>query len=690
MKFAAGEWLFGTAFSLVVAALLVIGGVRLVRALRRFGEEPHVESLLTARAGARRVIKGSLLVLGVALAFLALSRPQYGQGTRLIPATNLDVVLVLDYSKSMYARDITPSRIARAKAEVGRLIGRLPGARFAAVAFAGEPMSFPLTSDGAAIAQFLRQLAPNDMPVGGTAIARALEAGRELLRRDPLSEKHRRVMVLITDGEDLEGDPVASARAAQGDQITIFVVQIGGRTPEPIPEVDDSGRVMEWRTDASGAPLTTSLSAEGEAQLSSVAEVTGGFVVRSKRGSTGIEEVASRLKQLMSEELSERVETVYADVYMYPLGLALLLLIVESFIPEARRRKTPLELALPRPLKQRRRRAARSAKKATLSAVVLLAVLLLGCEQPSRPFTRYSPPVDQAISALDAGDAAAAVDLLSTYLSTGKCEAGNIGAPEQVAELPNAGFDLGLGLFHIAEQFGQRFGEPPPSTDAGPTPEQAANDANRRDQVECALRIVRLIAGDATLPIDLRARAFYLAGNLEFLRGDYRAAVDAYDHALRLIPGMPADAGDPIGGDAAHNRAVALRRIADEPDAEPPDAGPPDAGPDAEPEQDAGDSGSEPPEAGNDSGGEDAGPDAGDQDNSEDAGGDDGGNSSSQNDQKPPENEPAPDAGAPPRSAPNESQDERMLDMLEQAPTLQEQEARNRSLAGRRVIMEDK
>ena len=78
----------------------------------------------------------------------------------------------------------------RAKSEVARLIGELPGARFGAVAFAGEPMSFPLTSDGGAIAQFFRQLTPNDMPVGGTAIARALEAGRALLERDPQSKKH--------------------------------------------------------------------------------------------------------------------------------------------------------------------------------------------------------------------------------------------------------------------------------------------------------------------------------------------------------------------------------------------------------------------------------------------------------------------------------------------------------------------
>ena len=233
MRFAASVWLLGALGALVVGVLLVVGAVLSQRALKRFGDEKLVLELATARAGGRRALKGVLLVLSLGLAFVALAQPQYGRGSRVIPATNLDVVIVLDYSKSMYARDIPPSRIERAKAEMSRLIGDLPGARFAAVAFAGDTMSFPLTSDGAAIAQFLRQLAPNDMPVGGTAIARALEAGRDLLARDPLSKDHRKVMVLVTDGEDLEGDPVQEAQAAAHDQITIYVDQIGGRTPEP-------------------------------------------------------------------------------------------------------------------------------------------------------------------------------------------------------------------------------------------------------------------------------------------------------------------------------------------------------------------------------------------------------------------------------------------------------------------------
>jgi Ca-activated chloride channel family protein len=132
VRFAAPLWLFGTALALVVAALLITGSVLRSRNLRKFGDEVLVGGLLTAQAGGRRALKGVLCVLAVALAFVAAAQPQYGRGTRVIPATNLDLVIVLDYSKSMYARDIAPSRTQRAKSEVARLISSLPGARFGA------------------------------------------------------------------------------------------------------------------------------------------------------------------------------------------------------------------------------------------------------------------------------------------------------------------------------------------------------------------------------------------------------------------------------------------------------------------------------------------------------------------------------------------------------------------------------
>jgi len=337
VNFAAPYFLFGTAMAIPIAALLFFAGLRVGRSVQAFGDPGRIRALTTFDPAKRRAWKGVLLVAAVALAFLAAARPQYGKGTRLIPATNLDVVLVLDYSKSMYAQDVPPSRIFRAKIEAARLIKDLEGARFAAVAFSGEPIGFPLTADGAAISQFLRQLDPNSMPVPGTAIARALEQARDLLRRDPKSSEHKRVILLITDGEDLEGDPIAVAQSIGAEGTTIHVVQIGGRTPERVPEVGPDGKITGWRTDSrTNKPMTTALSAEGERQLTAVAEGTpGGKVIRADRGTTGIEQIAADLKRQMKSELAEKVETVYADVYFYPLGLAIVLLLVEVLLGDA-------------------------------------------------------------------------------------------------------------------------------------------------------------------------------------------------------------------------------------------------------------------------------------------------------------------------------------------------------------------
>lgn len=319
-----------------VLALVVGSGSLRARALARFGDRPVVARLVDQPSGVYRTIKAVVFLVALGCALLAAARPAFFKGERTVPAMSLDVVVVLDYSKSMYARDVAPSRIARAKAEVADLVQRLPGARFGAVAFAGEPMSFPLTSDGNAIVQFFRQIEPNDMPVGGTATARALQRAREIFARDPRAKNHERVIVLVTDGEDLEGDPVAVAQLCKDEGTRIDVVQIGGARPEPVPEVDEHGNLGGQRRDLQGKPMTTSISAEGEAQLAKVAELTGGQRIASSSGKTGINDITSSLKKRMDFELSEKVQVLFDEYYAYPLLLALLLLIWEALVGETR------------------------------------------------------------------------------------------------------------------------------------------------------------------------------------------------------------------------------------------------------------------------------------------------------------------------------------------------------------------
>jgi len=289
------------------------------------------------------------------------------------------------------------------------------------------------------------------------------------------------------------------------------------------------------------------------------------------------------------------------------------------------------------------------------SALVCAALAACGWD-PSRPFDRDAPAVTQAIADLDGGDAGSATGKLEDYLSTGACQEGNIGVPDILKRRHDGTFDLGLSLFRLGEQFGRRFGEE--EIDAGV---DEGTRTLRHAQIECARRVVEAIADDPGVPLELRARARYLEGNLAFLDADYEGAVRAYDRALVLSPGQN-DAGDPVGRDAAWNRAIALRRIEDKKDAgqdASPDAQ--DASPDA-PQ----DSGQDAHDSGRDSG-------AGDSGSTPEAGSDGG------NDGSPPQSPDAgtePDAGNQPPPPANTSEDERMLDQLESAPTLQQEEAK--------------
>jgi hypothetical protein len=312
--------------------------------------------------------------------------------------------------------------------------------------------------------------------------------------------------------------------------------------------------------------------------------------------------------------------------------------------------------------------------------LALAGALVVACSwDPTRPFDREAPEVNQALGRYDAGQADAAAELLEDYLTTGACKEGNIGTPLRVRDRPNGSFDLGLAMFKVAEAYGHRFGDE--EIDAGLADSTVMG--YRSGQVECALRVVRTVAEDGAQPAMLRMRARYLEGNLLFLTAAYKEAVSAYDEALELGPAM-GDAGpigasteggapytaDSVGRDAAWNRAVALRRIEDKKgDGGSQNDGGGDAGGtegNNDQNKDAGspkDAGSKGPKNKKDKKDKDAGKDQEDKDKKKD---------------KEPQSEPDAGGGEPPPPPSRQSQDDRILDQLENAPTVQQEAARIR------------
>ena len=311
-------------------------------------------------------------------------------------------------------------------------------------------------------------------------------------------------------------------------------------------------------------------------------------------------------------------------------------------------------------------------------------VAAVACDFDARkPFERWSPEVDRAIGELDAGKPEAATGRLAPYVAASGCDGGAM-AVLGAGDAGNATFDLALGLFKLAEAYGRRFEDPVIVHDGGPTPEEKQLALLRGDQIDCARASLDAILAHP-LPPELEARARYLRGNLAFLDRSWQPAIDDYDKALKIIPGLPPDAGDAIGADAAWNRALALRHKDEDDkrdagqDADADSDGPSEAG-DAPQDstEDRGDAPNDSPDEGGKDAGQDAGPDGS---GGEDAGPDGGGKDGGKDDDKGKDGG-SEDAGAPPQ--PTTSQDDRMLDQFEQAPTWQKEEAKARA-SGRKV-----
>jgi Ca-activated chloride channel homolog len=223
--------------------------------------------------------------------------------------------------------------------------------RWGAVVFAAEAIAFPPTTDGPQASQFLQAYQPYEMP-GGTAIAKALDLARRNLTPTPSGERpkeeretstksrKKQVILLVTDGEDLEGDPAAVANEAAAEGITIHVVLVGGRSPQPIPDVDpDSGIANGYIHGEDGRSVTTELTPTAEEQMRAIAAETKGHYVRTQDGTTGLLQIENDLKAMVAREGVAHTTTLYAEEFAWPLGAAALLLALDACLPEANRRK---------------------------------------------------------------------------------------------------------------------------------------------------------------------------------------------------------------------------------------------------------------------------------------------------------------------------------------------------------------
>lgn len=314
-----------------------------------------------------------LAACGAGSLALALTGPVRGYTVRDIKRRGLDLVVCIDTSRSMLVRDLRPDRMTRAKREVRGLLDRMQSDRVAIIAFAGEPREIaPLTHDRTTLAALLADVSPKENSMGGTDLGSALERALEMF--DGRTGAHEAVVVL-TDGEDLEGRGLELARRAAEQEIRIFVVGMGAQQGGKIPVLKPDGS-EGFVTDEDGAEVISSLDG---ASLSELADVTGGAYLPAGASPTPLEDLYERrIMRLEGRELDSGQEWLPHDRFQWFCVLAFGCILAESALRERR----------PRP---RRRRPARRAGPSLAACLPL--VLTFGPQAPApEPETQASVP----------------------------------------------------------------------------------------------------------------------------------------------------------------------------------------------------------------------------------------------------------------------------------------------------------
>jgi Ca-activated chloride channel family protein len=286
------------------------------------------EEFSFARAVARAFLLTGFFVFGI----LALARPQWGIRQDTVRRRGVDVVVALDTSYSMNAEDVAPDRLGKAKSEIRGLTGVLRGNRIGLVVFAGSAMvQCPLTMDYGAIDLFLDVSDTETIPDPGTSLAAAIAtATSAFIAR----ETKYKVLILVTDGEDLQGQVQAAVEKAREAGVVIYAIGVGSAEGKPIPVRDAKGAIIEYRKDPEGQVVISRLD---ERSLAEIASGTGGRYFRATTGERELEEIGGEISRMEKKQLESRLYQNRADQFQWPLAAAILCLFGQQWTSERRR-----------------------------------------------------------------------------------------------------------------------------------------------------------------------------------------------------------------------------------------------------------------------------------------------------------------------------------------------------------------
>jgi Ca-activated chloride channel homolog len=331
-RFANPDFLYLLLLLPVMVVLFIINEIRKKKAIKKIGDEVLVNKLLPELSRIRPSIKFIFQLIGISIVIIILARPQFGSKLENVKKEGVEVIIALDVSNSMLAEDIQPNRLTRAKQALTRLIDNLDNDKIGLIVFAGDAYTqIPITTDYISAKMFLSAINPEMLPKQGTAIGAAIDLG---MRSFSPGEGKSKAMIIITDGENHEDDPVSRAAEASKAGIVIHTIGIGSTEGVPVPVI--SGGKRDYLKDVDGNTVITKLD---EDILKKIAVSAGGNYVRASNSNIGLDEVFSEIKKMKKQDMESTMYTEYNDQFQIFAAVALFLLLLDFIIMERKNRK---------------------------------------------------------------------------------------------------------------------------------------------------------------------------------------------------------------------------------------------------------------------------------------------------------------------------------------------------------------
>jgi len=325
-QFAHIEYLYALLALPILGVVFIIALANKRKAIKQFGDAQLVKGLMPEASNSKPWLKFIMLEIALMLIIIGMAGPQFGTKLKEVKHEGIELVIALDVSNSMLAEDIAPNRLENAKRAISKLVDRLHNDKIALIIFAGDAfVQLPMTTDYSAAKMFLTTITPKLVSNQGTAVGAAIELGMKSFT--PGDEKNK-ALIIITDGENHEGNAVDLATTANEAGIIVHTIGMGLSKGAPIPVYNKYGQ-KDYRTDNQGTVVISKLD---ETMLKKIAIAGGGKYIRANNTKTGLNALFDELNNLEKVEMEAKVYSEYEEQFQYFIGFGLLFLFIEFFI----------------------------------------------------------------------------------------------------------------------------------------------------------------------------------------------------------------------------------------------------------------------------------------------------------------------------------------------------------------------